>query len=90
MGAMDNLVKGAAGQAVQNMNLLFGRGRGGRTSDGAGVPVDARSSRMALHNRVAACAAYQEWLVLEEMERLRTEELMIKEDRWRRDSGERL
>ena len=22
--AMDNLVKGAAGQAVQNMNLLFG------------------------------------------------------------------
>ena len=24
MGAMDNLVKGAAGQAVQNMNLLFG------------------------------------------------------------------
>ena len=23
MGAMDNLVKGAAGQAVQNMNLLF-------------------------------------------------------------------
>ena len=26
MGAMDNLVKGAAGQAVQNMNLLFGSG----------------------------------------------------------------
>lgn len=25
MGAIDNLVKGAAGQAVQNMNLLFGR-----------------------------------------------------------------
>lgn len=25
MGAMDNLVKGAAGQAVQNMNLLFGK-----------------------------------------------------------------
>lgn len=24
MGAMDNLVKGAAGQAVQNMNILFG------------------------------------------------------------------
>lgn len=24
MGAMDNLVKGAAGQAVQNMNLIFG------------------------------------------------------------------
>ena len=23
-GALDNLVKGAAGQAVQNMNLLFG------------------------------------------------------------------
>ena len=24
MGALDNLVKGADGQAVQNMNLLFG------------------------------------------------------------------
>ena len=24
IGALDNLVKGAAGQAVQNMNLLFG------------------------------------------------------------------
>ena len=24
MGAIDNLVKGASGQAVQNMNLLFG------------------------------------------------------------------
>ena len=24
MGAIDNMVKGAAGQAVQNMNLLFG------------------------------------------------------------------
>ena len=24
MGAIDNLVKGAAGQVVQNMNLLFG------------------------------------------------------------------
>ena len=24
MGAIDNLVKGAAGQAVQNMNIVFG------------------------------------------------------------------
>ena len=24
MGALDNIVKGAAGQAVQNMNLIFG------------------------------------------------------------------
>lgn len=24
MGALDNVVKGAAGQAVQNMNLMFG------------------------------------------------------------------
>ena len=24
MGAIDNLVKGAAGQAVQNMNIMFG------------------------------------------------------------------
>ena len=26
--ALDNLVKGAAGQAVQNMNLMFGIGEG--------------------------------------------------------------
>ena len=25
MSAIDNLVKGAAGQAVQNMNIMFGR-----------------------------------------------------------------
>ena len=30
MGAIDNLVKGAAGQAVQNMNLLFGSDGDGR------------------------------------------------------------
>ena len=24
MGALDNVVKGAAGQAVQNMNIMFG------------------------------------------------------------------
>ena len=24
MGALDNLVKGAAGQAIQNANLMFG------------------------------------------------------------------
>ena len=24
MGALDNIVKGAAGQAIQNMNLAFG------------------------------------------------------------------
>lgn len=24
MGAIDNMVKGAAGQAMQNMNLMFG------------------------------------------------------------------
>ena len=24
MGALDNLVKGVAGQAVQNMNIMFG------------------------------------------------------------------
>ena len=24
MGAIDNLIKGAAGQAVQNMNIMFG------------------------------------------------------------------
>lgn len=36
MGALDNLVKGAAGQAVQNMNLLFGE----EESEGLGfVPM---------------------------------------------------
>ncbi len=25
-GALDNLVKGASGQAVQNMNIIFGLG----------------------------------------------------------------
>jgi N-acetyl-gamma-glutamyl-phosphate reductase len=24
VGALDNLIKGAAGQAIQNMNLMFG------------------------------------------------------------------
>ena len=41
MGALDNLVKGAAGQAVQNMNLLFGcRGKRG-TGSGSHVSVTA-------------------------------------------------
>ena len=31
MGAIDNLVKGAAGQAVQNMNLMFGLPENGGT-----------------------------------------------------------
>ena len=35
MGAIDNLVKGAAGQAVQNMNIMFGLDGGGRPSHGA-------------------------------------------------------
>jgi N-acetyl-gamma-glutamyl-phosphate reductase len=26
VGAIDNMVKGAAGQAIQNMNLIFGFG----------------------------------------------------------------
>ena len=34
MGALDNLVKGAAGQAVQNMNLMFGL----RESEGLEMP----------------------------------------------------
>ena len=33
MGAMDNLVKGAAGQAVQNMNLMF------NLKETAGLPM---------------------------------------------------
>ena len=40
MGAIDNLVKGAAGQAVQNMNLHFwtsGKRRTGTCSD---VPIE--------------------------------------------------
>ena len=40
MGALDNLVKGAAGQAVQNMNLLFGFDEAEGLLSGADVPVD--------------------------------------------------
>jgi N-acetyl-gamma-glutamyl-phosphate reductase len=41
LGALDNLIKGAAGQAIQNANLAFGfRGRHGPPHAG-GVPVSA-------------------------------------------------
>ncbi len=39
MGAMDNLVKGAAGQAIQNMNLMFGLPENTGTEAGSDVPV---------------------------------------------------
>ena len=39
MGAMDNLVKGAAGQAVQNMNLMFGLDEAEGTGISSDVPV---------------------------------------------------
>ena len=39
MGALDNLVKGAAGQAVQNMNLLFGFDEAEGYRSGTDVPV---------------------------------------------------
>ena len=39
MGALDNLVKGAAGQAVQNMNLLFGFDEAEGLKYGSDVPV---------------------------------------------------
>ena len=42
MGALDNLVKGAAGQAVQNMNLLFGLKGIGRSRTGTDVSVSRR------------------------------------------------
>ena len=38
MGAIDNLVKGAAGQAVQNMNIIFGLDETEGLSAGAGCP----------------------------------------------------
>ena len=38
MGAIDNLVKGAAGQAVQNMNIVFGLEETEGLSLGAGCP----------------------------------------------------
>ena len=38
MGAIDNLVKGAAGQAVQNMNIVFGLDETEGLSLGAGSP----------------------------------------------------
>ena len=39
MGAIDNVVKGGAGQAVQNMNIMFGLDEGGRPSHGAGIDL---------------------------------------------------
>ena len=38
MGAIDNLVKGAAGQAVQNMNIVFGLEETEGLAAGAGMP----------------------------------------------------
>ena len=40
MGALDNLVKGAAGQAVQNMNLLFGLDESEGLESCSDVPVN--------------------------------------------------
>ena len=45
MGALDNLVKGAAGQAVQNMNLMFGLPEDMGPADGSGVPVRHKRRR---------------------------------------------
>ena len=39
MGAIDNLVKGAAGQAVQNMNIVFGLDEDEGLPAGAGMPM---------------------------------------------------
>ena len=39
MGAIDNLVKGAAGQAVQNMNLMFGLDEAEGLNLAADVPI---------------------------------------------------
>ncbi len=39
MGAIDNLVKGAAGQAVQNMNIAFGLNETAGLPGGAGCPL---------------------------------------------------
>ena len=39
MGAIDNLVKGAAGQAVQNMNIVFGLDEDEGLPASAGMPM---------------------------------------------------
>lgn len=39
MGAIDNVVKGAAGQAIQNMNLMFGLAGEYRSEDCPNVPI---------------------------------------------------
>ena len=41
VGAVDNLVKGAAGQAIQNANLLLGAARGDGAAHHGGVPVSS-------------------------------------------------
>jgi N-acetyl-gamma-glutamyl-phosphate reductase len=37
-GALDNLVKGGAGQAIQNMNLMLGVGERAALEDVGGYP----------------------------------------------------
>ena len=56
MGAMDNLVKGAAGQAVQNMNLMFDW-RSPRPGSCADVPVRDGGFRQTLTAPAADCIA---------------------------------
>ena len=45
VGAVDNLVKGAAGQAIQNANLALGLPGDDGASDGGGLSVSAGVSR---------------------------------------------
>ena len=45
VGALDNLVKGAAGQAIQNMNLMLGTRRGRRPAGDGVVPMSVTYPR---------------------------------------------
>ncbi len=54
MGAIDNLVKGAAGQAVQNMNLLFGLPGERRPGAGSLLPLkQTRTRTKGLHTSMS-------------------------------------
>ena len=62
VSAIDNLVKGAAGQAIQNMNLAFGLARDGRTAVKlviklGGTLLDSAESRSRIARELAAVHA---------------------------------
>ena len=52
MGAIDNMVKGAAGQAIQNMNLTVRAAGEYRIKAGTGIPIEKKETgRSSINGR---------------------------------------